>query len=52
MKKVGTPSFLQELPQTFYLPDVADLIVVEINFKDYGEFSESSFGQFGDFVAL
>jgi hypothetical protein len=35
-----------------YLPDVADLVVVEINFKDDWQLAESGFGQFGDFVAL
>ena len=34
------------------LPDILDLVVVEINFKDDGKFSESSFGQLTDFVAL
>lgn len=34
------------------LPDVADLIVMEINFKDNGELSKGGFRQFSDFVAL
>lgn len=35
-----------------YLPDVIDLIVVEINFKDNWQFTECSFWQFSYFVTL
>lgn len=38
--------------EDIYLPDVIDLIVVKINFKDDWKLAESGFGQFGDFVAL
>jgi hypothetical protein len=35
-----------------FLPDVIDLIVVEINFKDDRELAERCLWQFGDIVAL
>jgi hypothetical protein len=35
-----------------YLPDVADLIAIEINFEDNGKFSEGGFRKFCDFIAL
>lgn len=34
------------------LPDVADLIVVEINFEDDWKLAECGLGQFFDFIAL